>query len=175
MKFRNLMIAAVLGIVAAISTVALAVISTSINPANAPTGTHFKSGSAICTVSGTTVNCTGYTLAGVGNANATSSLVAHYSGTVDCTNNGGNLVESHTTTVTASRTSGDLSPKNGNLTVPALSATPTAPEISGGVNCPNPNWTATLRGGSLTLTDFTYTLHFAGFAAGQNYITITGP
>jgi hypothetical protein len=175
MRFRNLLIAAVLGIVAAISTVALAVITTSTNPANAPTGTHYKSGTASCTVSGTTVTCAGYTLAGVGNSNATADLVAHYTGTVDCTNNGGNLVESHTTSVTASGTSGSIQSKNGNLTVPSISASPTAPAISGAVNCPNPNWTATLRGGSLTLTDFTYTLHFAGFAAGQNYITITGP
>jgi hypothetical protein len=173
MKFRNLLIVAVLGIVAAISTVSLAAITRTINPAAAPTGTHFKSGDATCAVSGTTVSCSSYTLAGVGNTNATSSLVAHYSGTVDCTNKGGSLVESHTTTVTASSTSGDLSPKNGNLTVPATSVSPSPPAISGAVNCPNPNWTATLRGGSLTLTDFTYTLHFAGFTG--DFITITGP
>jgi hypothetical protein len=166
MKFRNLMIAAVLGIVAAISTVALA----TINPANAPNGTHFKSGSATCSSSGTTVTCSGYTLAGVGNTNATANLSASYSGTVDCTNKGGNLVESHTTSVTTSATSGSIQSKNGNLTVPSISATPTAPQISGAVNCPNPNWTATLRGGSLTLTSFTYTLTFAGFSGA--YITL---
>jgi hypothetical protein len=173
MKFRNVMIAAALGIVAAISTVALAAITTSTNPANAPTGTHYKSGTASCSVSGTTVNCTGYTLAGVGNADATASLVANYSGTIDCTNKGGNLVESHTTSFTDSATSGSLSPKNGNLTVPSLTASPTQREISGATSCPNPNWTATLRSGSLTLTSFTYTLTFAGFSG--PYITITGP
>jgi hypothetical protein len=92
---------------------------------------------------------------------------------VDSTNKGGNLVESHPTSVTTSASTGSLSPKNGSLTVPQLSRSPTAPEVSGAVNCPNPNWTATLRGGSLTLTSFTYTLSMAGFSG--NYITITGP
>src|SRR5438874_9268240 len=42
------------------------------------------------------VICNSYTLGGVGGTNASVSLVASYSETIDCTNKGGNLVESHT-------------------------------------------------------------------------------
>ena len=38
--------------------------------------------------------------------------------------------------------------------------------------CPNPNWTPSIRPGTLTLDSFTYTLTFAGFTS--PYITITG-
>lgn len=172
MRFRNLLIAAMLGVVAAISTVALAVTTTT-NPANAPTGTHLQSGTPTCSVSGTTVTCTSYQLAGVGNADATASLVANYRGTVDCRNHGGNVVESHSTSFSDQKTTGSLSPKNGKLTVPSLQASPTPAELSGATFCPNPNWTAELRPGTLQLTSFTYTLRFAGFSA--PYITITGP
>src|SRR5262249_61588045 len=59
------------------------------NPANAPNGTHFKSGEASCSVSGTSVSCKGFTLAGVGNTNVRADLSANYSATVVCINNGG--------------------------------------------------------------------------------------
>ena len=39
--------------------------------------------------------------------------------------------------------------------------------------CPNPNWDPRIREGTLTLTNFTYTLTFEGFAGA--FITITGP
>jgi hypothetical protein len=38
--------------------------------------------------------------------------------------------------------------------------------------CPNPNWTPSIRGGTVTLNSFTYTLTFVGFSS--PYITITG-
>jgi hypothetical protein len=37
--------------------------------------------------------------------------------------------------------------------------------------CPNPNWTPSIRPGTLVLETFTYSLTFSGF--GSPYITIT--
>jgi hypothetical protein len=165
--------AAVLGIVAALF-VAVGAAATTVNPANAPTGTHYKSGTASCSVSGGTVTCSGYTLAGVGNANATATLTASYTATVVCVNGGGNPSDSQhqgsfTQTVGPTR----LEPKNGNLTVPQLSASaPTAQQFLAQQTCPNPNWTPAL-GSAITLSSYTYTLTFAGFSG--PYITITGP
>jgi hypothetical protein len=103
------------------------------------------------------VDCAAYVLGGVGNTNATVSLVATYSATIDCTNKGGNLVESHTSDFTASSTATVASTRNGQLTVPTRSASPfSAPQV-----CPNPNWTPSIRAGTLVLEEFTYTLTFA--------------
>ena len=151
--------------------------ATTINPAAAPTGTHLQTGTIGCTVNSTTllVTCSSYELAGVGNANATGSLVATYSATVDCTNNGGKLVPVKSTAQTAPTTTGSLTPKNGRLLVPSLNSgpVPTAEQFFAAATCPNGNWTKSLAGGSITLSSFTYTLHFAGFTG--DYITITGP
>jgi hypothetical protein len=167
-----------LGIITALSmlvlavsaSVALAAITTTITPANAPGSSHFQSGSASCTVNAdNSISCSGYVLGGVGHTNATVSLVASYSATIDCTNNGGNLVESHTSNFSADSTASVASTKNGQLSVPAQSVSPFgAPQV-----CPNPNWTPSIRGGTVTLNSFTYTLTFAGFSGA--YITITGP
>jgi hypothetical protein len=165
--------AVLLGVVAALM-VAVASGATTINPANAPTGTHYKSGTASCSTTGTTVTCSGYTLAGVGNTDATALLSASYTATVVCINGGGNPSDSQhqgsfTQTVGPTR----LEPKNGNLTVPQLSASaPTAQQFLAQQTCPNPNWTPTL-GSAITLSSYTYTLTFAGFSG--PYITITGP
>jgi hypothetical protein len=141
----------------------------SFNPANAPGSSHLTSGSPSCTVNAARdISCSAYVLGGVGHTNATVSLVANYSATIDCTNNGGNLVESHTTTFAANSTASVASTKNGQLSVPAQSVSgfSTAPQV-----CPNPNWTPSIRGGTVTLNSFTYTLTFAGFTSA--YITIT--
>lgn len=166
--------AAVVGVVAAL-LVGLGVAATSINPANAPNGTHFKSGTASCTVTGSGVSCSSYTLAGVGNTNATADLTATYTATVVCVNNGDNTSDSqHQGSFTSSTGPVPLHPtKNGNLPVPSLSATaPTAADFLAQQTCPNPNWTPTL-GSGITLSSFIYTLTFAGFSS--PYITITGP
>ena len=87
------------------------------------------------------VDCSAYVLGGVGNTNATVSLVATYSATIDCTNKGGNLVESHTSTFSDSSTATVASTRNGQLRVPAQSASAfDAPQV-----CPNPNWTPSIR------------------------------
>jgi hypothetical protein len=140
----------------------------SFNSANAPGSSHLTSGTPSCTVNtALDVNCSAYVLGGVGNTNATVSLTASYSATIDCTNHGGNLVESHTSTFSDSSSATVASTRNGQLRVPAQSASAFgAPQV-----CPNPNWTPSIRPGTLTLNSFTYTLTFAGFSS--PYITIT--
>jgi hypothetical protein len=99
------------------------------------------------------------------------SLVATYSATIDCTNKGGNLVESHTSLFSDSSTATVASTRNGQLRVPAQSASAFgAPQV-----CPNPNWTPSIREGTLVLESFTYTLTFAGFSAPAVLITASDP
>lgn len=168
-------IVAVIGAMTLFLGVAAATQSTTTNAANAPNGTHYKSGTATCSVNSSTgaVTCSSYTLAGVGNTNVTANLSATYSATVVCINGGGNPSDSqHQGTFTQSSTSGTLQPKNGNVTVPSLSATaPSAQQFLAQQTCPNPNWTPELSG-PITLSSFTYTVQFVGFSG--PYITITG-
>src|SRR5262252_6119687 len=89
MRKRILTIASVVAAAAAFPAVAGA--TTTTNPANAPNGTHFKSGTASCSDS---VTCSGFTLAGVGNTNVEANLSAKYSATVVCINGGGNPSDS---------------------------------------------------------------------------------
>jgi hypothetical protein len=143
--------------------------ASSFNPANAPGSSHLTSGSPSCTVAADrSITCSAYVLGGVGHTNADVSLSANYSATIDCRNPGnGNVVESHTTTFAATSSATVTSSRNGQLAVPAQSVSPfSAPQV-----CPNPNWTPSIRGGTVTLNTFTYTLTFAGFTS--PYITIT--
>ena len=163
---------------AVIAFSAAASAATTINPANAPMGTHFSAGtSATCSVDSSTqlVTCSSYQLAGVGNSNATGALDTTYSATVDCTNHGGTTVPVKASVQTAPTTTGSLSPKNGKLTVPSLNSSPvpTNKQFEDQATCPNPNWTKSVRGGTITLSNFTYTLTFDGFSG--PFITITGP
>ena len=149
-----------------------AAVTTNINPANAPSGTHLQSGAIGCTV-GTdnlTVSCTTFQLSGVGNTNADLVLSANYSAVVDCRNPGGNIVESHETTFSDTSEATVTSSKNGRMTVPPQSV---GPDLALAEPCPNPNWTPEFHPGTLQLDSFTYTLTFAGRTA--PYITITGP
>ena len=177
MKRLSLILAALAMLMFGITTSAQAAITTTINPAAAPTGTHLQTGTISCSVNPTTqlVTCTSYELAGVGNANATGTLRTTYTATVQCRNHGGQIVEVKSQLTTAPVTTGSLSPKNGRLAVPTLSSSPvpTAAQFEAQATCPNPNWTKELLEGTITLSSFTYTLHFAGFTG--NYITITGP
>jgi len=140
----------------------------SFNSANAPGSAHLASGTPQCVVNADLdVDCSAYVLGGVGHTNADVSLTATYSATIDCTNKGGNLVESHTTTFSDSSSATLTSSRNGQLRVPSQSASAfSAPQV-----CPNPNWTPSIRAGTLVLETFTYTLTFAGFSS--PYITIT--
>jgi hypothetical protein len=176
MKKLGIITALSLLLLAVSATVALAAVAPgtytptagSFNAANAPGSSHLTSGSPSCTVNADlSISCSGYVLGGVGNTNATVSLLASYSATINCTNHGGNLVETHTATFAASSTATVASTRNGQLTVPAQSVSPfSAPQV-----CPNPNWTPSIAAGTLTLNSFTYTLTFAGFSS--PYITIT--
>lgn len=147
------------------------------NAAAAPQGTHVQTGAPSCSfVSGTqNVTCSTYELAGVGNTNATATLTANYSATIDCRNNGGKVVAVKTGTFTAVSSSGALSPQNGRLTVPSLTATaPSEAAFLAQQTCPNPNWTPEVQAGTtVTLASSTYTLSFAGFTGA--YITIIDP
>jgi hypothetical protein len=171
---RLLTLPMALAAVVAFPAAASAAITTTFNPANAPTGTHVQTGTPSCTVTGLNVSCSSFELAGVGHTNAQADLSVRYSATVVCINNGGNPSDSqHQGTFTATASTGQLSPKNGRLTVPSLSATaPTVQEFLAQQTCPNPNWTPTIPGG-ITLSSFTYTVSFEGFSG--PYITITGP
>ncbi len=160
-------------IVAFSASVALA--GTVIDPAAAPTGTHLQSGTIGCSITNAVVTCSAYELAGVGNANATATLTATYSATVQCRNHGGQIVEVKSQTQTAPTSTGNLSPKNGRLAVPQLQSgpVPTNATFEANATCPNGNWTKETLVSSITLSSFTYTLTFTGF--NSPYITITGP
>jgi hypothetical protein len=161
--------------VALSASAALADQTTTFNSAAAPEGTHLVEGTPFptCTVTGLDVSCNSYELAGVGNTDATATLSVTYAATVVCINNGGNPSDGqHQGAFTTVTSSGELSPVNGRLTIPSLSATaPTEEEFLAQQTCPNPNWTPTIPGG-ITLSSFTYTVTFEGFTGA--YITITG-
>jgi hypothetical protein len=155
---------------AAVAPATYPVSSDSFNSANAPGSSHLASPSPTCTVNpDRSIDCTAFVLGGVGNNDADVKLAASYSATIDCTNKGGNLVESHTSTFSDTSTATVTPSTNGQLSVPAKSVSPfSAPQV-----CPNPNWKPTIRGGTVTLNSFTYTLTFVGF--GAPYITIAAP
>ena len=170
-----------IGIIAVLSLMALALAAvpalaaTTFNPAAAPTGTHVQRGTPSCSINGQVVSCSTYELAGVGNTNATANLAATYTATVDCTNNGGKLVPVKSTVQGATVSTGQLSPQNGRLTVPALTTAGVQPppdqQFLDAATCPNGNWDKSIAPNSTVLSGFTYTLSFVGFTG--NYITIT--
>jgi hypothetical protein len=149
-----------------------AVVAT-VSPENAKSGTHLQAGAIGCSVGADlSVSCSGFELAGVGHTNAEVSLIANYTATVDCYNPGvnpNNPIESHETSFSAEQTFTVTSTKNGRLLVPATSVDPNA--VAQG--CPNPNWTPTIREGTLALTSFSYSLTFDDFE--NPYILVTGP
>ena len=148
-------------------------IVTTVDPANAKSGTHLQAGAIGCAVGDDlSVSCSGFELAGVGHTNADVVLTASWAATVDCYNPGvnpNNPIESHETTFSGTDAFTAVSTKNGRMTVRAASVDPDA--VAQG--CPNPNWTPTIREGTLALVSFSYSLTFDGFDT--PYILITGP
>jgi hypothetical protein len=177
-----LSVLAIAGIVGLRAPAALADQTRTENFDNGPGGVHYVTGTPrpVCAVAADlSVTCPveSFELAGVGNKNATATLIAEYSAIIDCNNpaeaNQNNPVESHTQSATSSASSGLLSPKNGRLTVDPITATaPTEADFLALATCPNANWTPEVREGSITLVSFTYTVTFEGFA--EPVITITG-
>jgi len=141
---------------------------------NAPQGAHYARGSAepVCTVTGTTVTCTGTAIEGVGNTNATVELSVTSTISGVCHNPGVNskIVEPFSESVTTTTSSELTSTRNGRLVVPAQTTTGTSTEdFLATFTCPNPNWTAEVTSNVLS---FQYTLTFAGFT--EPAISITG-
>src|SRR5829696_1826236 len=87
-----------------------------VNFENAPQGAHFAKGSGepVCTVSGTTVTCTGTAIEGVGNTNATVELSVTSTISGVCHNPGVNskVVEPFSRSVTESTSTELTSTKN---------------------------------------------------------------
>ena len=166
---------ALLAVVAALAAPAAFAATVTFDPAAAPQGTHVQTGTPDCTVSGYVVTCSTYELAGVGNTNAVGNLAATYSGTVLCTNPGGNVAPGQTQFPTMNTSTGTIQSKNGRLTVPALSSTTSQSAIEAALlqntSCPNGKWTKSVQSGSIALQGFTYTLTFAGYT--DPYILIT--
>jgi hypothetical protein len=156
-----------------LSTGALAAITSSLDPSQAPAGTHLQTGAIGCTVNpDQSVTCSTFELAGVGHTNVDVALSASYTAIVDCNNPGtnkNNPIESHTTSFSASSLITVASIKNGRLTIPVQTVSPTG-VVQG---CPNPNWTPVIRAGTLALTGLTYTVTFEDFDS--PYIVVTGP
>jgi hypothetical protein len=173
-----------LGIITALLTLLMAVSASvalavapgtypgAVNPANAPSSSHLASGTIQCVVAANLdITCSDYVLGGVGHTNADVNLSATYSATIDCTNKGGNTVESHTAIFSDTSSGTVRSAKNGQLSVPAQSVSAfEAPQV-----CPNPNWKPSIRAGTLVLESFSYTLTFEGFDAPAVSISASDP
>jgi hypothetical protein len=146
---------------------------------NAPSGAHYRQGSAepVCTTStvpttgAISVSCTGTQIAGVGNTNATLSLTLTGTANFVCHNPGNeNIVEPHSGSASDTTTVPLAPNRNGTLVVPSVTAAVSPAEAAEQFECPNPNWTEEFTG--FTEVGFTYSLTFAGFTA--PVISITG-
>lgn len=140
MRFRNLLIAAVLGVVAAASTLAFA--------ANA----HFKQ-TPTFTDNGTTLTATG-AITGLGNGDVRIRLLATGTPTAGCVNPGTGehrpggqqpaVVVSGTQDIAGNQI------KNGNLSFRVTTSEPTAPASAKDAGCPNNNWKVVIDDVSFT-------------------------
>ncbi|SIT43171.1 conserved exported hypothetical protein [Paraburkholderia piptadeniae] len=157
--------------------VAPAASAQTIEDANAPSGAHFSTAQPACTVDQATldVSCTGATIGGIGHTNANLNFSVTYTGTVQCTNHGGQVVDVKTQTTDAIPSTKLTASKNGQLTVPAVSvAAPTAQDLLADATCPNGNWTKQLVAGP-KLANFVYTITFVGFSGPYFSISFVAP
>jgi len=120
---------------------------------------HIQGPAPTCSVSGSTLSCSSFQIAGLGNTPATAQLTITGTFSTQCTNPGGNVAPGQSKT--ASGTSGPVSistDKNGKATVPPLSATaqpPSQTELN--ALCPNPQWTGSVSGFTVTSATITVT------------------
>ena len=137
---------------------------------NAPSGAHYRQGSAepVCTFTTTpttgaiTVSCTGTQIAGVGNTNADLVLTVEGTANFVCHNPGNdNIVEPHSGSVSETTMTTLTPSRNGTLVVPAQTVTISPEEAAAQFECPNPNWTEEFTG--FSDLSFTYSLTFVGF------------
>src|SRR5215213_8469557 len=148
------------------------------NFANAPSGAHYRQGSAepVCTSTTTpttgaiTVSCTGTQIAGVGNTNADLSLAVTGTANFVCHNPGNeNIVEPHSASVAETTETTLVPSRNGTLVVPAQTVSISPEEAAAQFECPNANWTEEFTG--FSDLSFTYSLTFVGFDAPAILVT----
>ena len=163
-----------IGIIAVLALMALALAAVPAlavtNFDNAPSGAHYRKGSAepVCTSTTTpttgaiTVSCTGTQIAGVGNTNADLLLVVEGTANFVCHNPGNdNIVEPHSDSVSESTSATLVPSRNGTLVVSSRTVTISPEEAAAQFTCPNPNWREEFTG--FSDLSFTYSLTFAGF------------
>jgi hypothetical protein len=156
-------------------TTAQAAPVTTVDFTDAPKGTRFLTGAQepTCTVSGVDVTCTSYELRGVGTTRAEALLWVTWTALIECKDEAGQVVEVSVN----DEADGDIRQleANGRLVVPVLASPSGWPEaqFSEIATCPVEEWFPSVVPGSITLTDFTYTLTFEGFT--EPAITVTGP
>ena len=128
---------------------------------------HYKrGGQPVCTFSGATATCSTGQVSGLGNFDVVVSISFTASQGQLCTNKGGTTAAGQnpatgTGGAGISLPAGDI--KNGNLTIPEISATA---QITAGTaaqaGCPNPNWTVSLTG-PVTISGGTYSFRIAAW------------
>lgn len=139
------------------------------NPNASPSGAHYRQGYSepLCTVQDNRMTCTGTQIAGVGNLDGDVFLSVTASGTVVCTNGGGNVVEVKARGTNSTDGDAFTRNRNGTLIVSEISAAaPSESDLLADTDCPkqdsqNKNWEKSLSGYSLT---YVYTLTMDGFA-----------
>lgn len=172
-----------IGIIAVLSLMALALAAVPALAKPTPTaGVHFtRGGEPVCTITGSTVNCTSE-LAGLGGGDIVSSTTVSGFAVYTCQNKGGNqapgqnkVLEGPTTTP-VTIPAGEI--KNGRATVPGTSTLTADETVSGAAaGCPNNNWTGVNP--QLTITSVTFSasqggvLLFTSTASDPNGLTGT--
>jgi len=103
-------------------------------------GVHFKNPGVDCNRSGDTITCSGIVV-GLGDNTITAHLDIGVDATIECTNNGGNLVE--VKTHSESSTVVDLTSSDNNLDfIVAVTAEEPVFQNAKAAGCPNNNWDA---------------------------------
>ena len=140
-------------------------LAASADVAHAQSG-HFV-GTPTCSDVGTEVRCTGK-VAGLGGTTFEITVTASGTGSIECTNPGGNVApgQSFTTDVGGS-TGPQPTPRNGQFRFNLETLEPTAPPGS----CPNPQWTAEVV--DVEFGDATITLEENGVVSDTITVPVT--